>query len=234
MNPFFAALAGAVDLITHADQKLVDIISLSLKVSATAVVIASVLGLAIGAIVSVTRFTGRGMVIAALNAMMGLPPVVMGLVVYLLLSRAGPLGHYGLLFTPPAMVIAQVILITPIIAALSRQILEDAWREYQDQFSSLGIKNASAAATLIWDCRFSLVTIALAGLGRACAEVGAVMIVGGNIDGVTRTMTTAIALETTKGDLPLALSLGIVLVAIVLAINIVAQWLKSFAERRYG
>jgi tungstate transport system permease protein len=234
VNPFFAALAGAVDLITHADQKLVDIISLSLKVSATAVVIASVLGLAIGAIVSVTRFTGRGMVIAALNATMGLPPVVIGLVVYLLLSRAGPLGHYGLLFTPPAMVIAQVILITPIIAALSRQILEDAWREYQDQFASLGIKNASAAATLIWDCRFSLVTIALAGLGRACAEVGAVMIVGGNIDGVTRTMTTAIALETTKGDLPLALSLGIVLVAIVLAINIVAQWLKSFAERRYG
>ncbi len=234
MNPFLTALSGAVDLITHADQKLVDIISLSLKVSATAVVIASVLGLAIGAIVSVARFTGRGMVIAALNATMGLPPVVIGLVVYLLLSRAGPLGSFGLLFTPQAMVIAQVILITPIIAALSRQILEDAWGEYRDQFASLGVKNTSAAATLIWDCRFSLVTIALAGLGRACAEVGAVMIVGGNIDGVTRTMTTAIALETTKGDLPLALSLGIVLVAIVLVINILAQLLKSFAERRYG
>ncbi len=234
MNPFLAALTGAVDLIIQADQKLVAIISLSLTVSATAVVIASGLGLAIGAIVSVTRFTGRGMVIAALNATMGLPPVVIGLVVYLLLSRAGPLGSYGLLFTPQAMVIAQVILITPIIAALSRQILEDAWREYRDQFASLGVKNTSAAATLIWDCRFSLFTIALAGLGRACAEVGAVMIVGGNIDGVTRTMTTAIALETTKGDLPLALSLGIVLVAIVLVINIVAQLLKSFAERRYG
>jgi tungstate transport system permease protein len=165
---------------------------------------------------------------------MGLPPVVIGLLVYLLLSRAGPLGAYGLLFTPTAMVIAQVILITPIIAALSRQTIEDAWREYREQLASLGVRGASAARTLLWDSRFSLVTITLAGLGRACAEVGAVMIVGGNIDGVTRVMTTAIALETTKGDLPLALSLGIVLVLIVLAINIVAQSLKSFAERRYG
>jgi tungstate transport system permease protein len=174
------------------------------------------------------------LVIAILNATMGLPPVVIGLLVYLLLSRAGPLGSYGLLFTPTAMVIAQVILITPIIAALSRQTIEDAWREYREQLASLGVRGVSAARTLVWDSRFSLVTITLAGLGRACAEVGAVMIVGGNIDGVTRVMTTAIALETTKGDLPLAMSLGIVLVLIVLAINILAQSLKSFAERRYG
>jgi tungstate transport system permease protein len=234
LNSFSAALIGALDLITAADQKLVAIISLSLQVSATAVAIASALGLAVGAIIAVTKFPGRGLAIAALNATMGLPPVVIGLVVYLLLSRAGPLGTYGLLFTPQAMVIAQVILITPIIAALSRQVIEDAWREYHEQLASLGVTGISAAATLIWDSRFSLVTVALAGLGRACAEVGAVMIVGGNIDGVTRVMTTAIALETTKGDLPLALSLGVVLVLIVLAINVVAQWLKAFAERHYG
>jgi tungstate transport system permease protein len=178
----------------------------------TAVAIASVLGLALGSLVAVSRFPGRGLVIAILNATMGLPPVVIGLLVYLLLSRAGPLGSYGLLFTPTAMVIAQVILITPIIAALSRQTIEDSWREYREQLASLGVR----------------------GVYAACAEVGAVMIVGGNIDGVTRVMTTAIALETTKGDLPLALSLGIVLVMIVLAINVLAQALKSFAERRYG
>ena len=166
--------------------------------------------------------------------MMGLPPVVVGLVVYLLLSRAGPLGAMGLLFTPTAMVIAQAILVTPIIAGLTRQVIEDAWVEYREQLRSLGETRAGAALTLLWDVRFSLVTIVLAGFGRAAAEVGAVMIVGGNIDGVTRVMTTAIALETSKGDLPLALGLGVVLLAIVLALNATAYVVSDTAQRRYG
>ena len=165
---------------------------------------------------------------------MGLPPVVVGLVVYLLLSRAGPLGEFGLLFTPPAMVIAQTILILPIIAALCRQAVEDAWIEYEEQLRSLGATGLRAAFTLVWDIRFSLLTAVLAGLGRACAEVGAVIIVGGNIDGVTRVMTTTIALETSKGDLPLALSLGIVLILIVLLLNAAAYLVKEAAQRRYG
>jgi tungstate transport system permease protein len=169
-----------------------------------------------------------------LNALMGLPPVVVGLIVYLLLSRAGPLGELGLLFTPQAMVVAQTILILPIIAALTRQAVEDAWREYEEQLRSLGAEGLRAALTLVWDIRFSLLTAVLAGLGRASAEVGAVMIVGGNIDGVTRVMTTTIALETSKGDLPLALSLGIVLITIVLLINAGAYGLKEVAQRRYG
>jgi tungstate transport system permease protein len=169
-----------------------------------------------------------------LNAMMGLPPVVVGLVVYLLLSRAGPLGTFGILFTPAAMVIAQTILITPIIAALSRQVVADAWGEYREQLTSLGAPTAAAALTLIWDTRFSLATVLLAGFGRAIAEVGAVMIVGGNIDGVTRVMTTTIALETSKGDLPLALALGVVLIAIVLVVNAVAQYVREWARVRYG
>jgi len=169
-----------------------------------------------------------------LNALMGLPPVVVGLLVYLMLSRAGPLGSIGLLFTPGAMVIAQTVLILPIIAALSRQAVEDAWTEYEEQLRSLGAKGFSAALTLVWDIRFSLLTAVLAGLGRASAEVGAVIIVGGNIDGVTRVMTTTIALETSKGDLPLALSLGIVLITLVLAINATAYGLKEAAQRRYG
>jgi tungstate transport system permease protein len=169
-----------------------------------------------------------------LNALMGLPPVVVGLAVYLLLSRAGPLGSLGLLFTPTAMVVAQTILVLPIIAALCRQAVEDAWIEYQEQLRSLGVEGARAALTVLWDIRFSLVTAVLAGLGRASAEVGAVMIVGGNIDGVTRVMTTAIALETSKGDLPLALGLGIVLIAIVLALNAAAYLVKESAQRRYG
>jgi tungstate transport system permease protein len=234
VNDFSSAALGAIHLITDFDTKLVGIVALSLKVSLIAVAIASVFGLAVGAWLAVTRFAGRGFIVATLNAMMGLPPVVIGLAVYLALSRAGPLGQYGLLFTPTAMVIAQAILITPIIAALSRQVLEDAWVDYREQFHSLGLSPSRSAATLIWDSRFSLITVVLAGLGRACAEVGAVMIVGGNIDGVTRVMTTAIALETTKGDLPLALSLGIVLVLIVLSLNFTAQAMKSYAEARYG
>ena len=207
---------------------------LSLEVSLTAVVFACAAGLPLGAIVAVSRFPGRRTVVVVLNALMGLPPVVVGLAVYLLLSRAGPLGVMGLLFTPTAMVIAQAILITPIIAALSRQVVEDAWAEYREQLLSLGERRFGAVMTMLWDLRFSLITIVLAGFGRAAAEVGAVMIVGGNIDGVTRVMTTAIALETSKGDLPLALGLGMVLLTIVLALNAGAYLVNETAQRRFG
>jgi len=234
MNSVGAAVAQALQLIVGADPKLVAIVLLSLKVSLSAVVIACMVGLPLGATIAVGRFSGRNPVIVLLNALMGLPPVVVGLAVYLLLSRAGPLGGMGLLFTPTAMVIAQAILITPIIAALSRQVVEDAWVEYREQLRSLGETKFGAAMTLLWDVRYSLVTIVLAGFGRAAAEVGAVMIVGGNIDGVTRVMTTAIALETSKGDLPLALGLGLVLLAIVLALNATAYVVKETAQRRYG
>lgn len=210
------------------------IVALSLQVSLSAVAIAMVLGLPLGAALAVGRFPGRDAVVVILNALMGLPPVVVGLVVYLLLSRAGPLGELGLLFTPQAMVIAQTILILPIAAALCRQAVEDAWREYEEQLRSLGVDGIRAALTVLWDVRFSLLTAVLAGLGRASAEVGAVMIVGGNIDGVTRVMTTTIALETSKGDLPLALGLGIVLIGVVLALNTAAHLVKEAAQRRYG
>ncbi len=214
--------------------QLWDIVALSLRVSLSAVALATCAGLPLGAAIAVGRFPGRSAVIVLLNALMGLPPVVVGLAVYLLLSRAGPLGDLGLLFTPAAMVVAQTILIVPIIAALSRQAVEDAWREYAEQLRSLGVEGLRAALTVLWDVRFSLLTAVLAGLGRASAEVGAVMIVGGNIDGVTRVMTTAIALETSKGDLPLALGLGIVLIAIVLVLNAAAFLVKEAAQRRFG
>jgi tungstate transport system permease protein len=210
------------------------IVVLSLQVSLSAVGFATLAGLPLGAAIAVGRFPGRGATIVLLNALMGLPPVVVGLAVYLLLSRAGPLGGLGLLFTPGAMVVAQTILILPIIAALSRQAVEDAWREYDEQLRSLGVEGLRAALTVLWDVRFSLLTAVLAGLGRASAEVGAVMIVGGNIDGVTRVMTTTIALETSKGDLPLALGLGIVLIGIVLVLNAAAFLVKEAAQRRYG
>ena len=216
------------------DLRLWEIVALSLEVSLAAVALATALGLPLGAMVAVGRFPGRRAIVVLLNALMGLPPVVVGLIVYLLLSRAGPLGELGLLFTPPAMVIAQTILITPIVAALARQAIEDAWRDYEEQLRSLGAHGMGAAITLIWDTRFSLLTAVLAGLGRASAEVGAVMIVGGNIAGVTRVMTTAIALETSKGDLPLALGLGVVLIVIVLALNAAAMLIKEAAQRRYG
>ena len=216
------------------EARLWDIVWLSLQVSLSAVAAASLLGLPLGAAIAVGRFRGRHVLIVLLNALMGLPPVVVGLVVYLLLSRAGPLGPLGLLFTPGAMVLAQTVLILPIIAALSRQAVEDAWREYEEQLRSLGVHGVQAALTVLWDIRFSLLTTLLAGLGRAAAEVGAVMIVGGNIDGVTRVMTTAIALETSKGDLPLALGLGIVLLAIVVALNFCASAIKDAALRRHG
>jgi tungstate transport system permease protein len=234
MNSLSEATFQAARLVVGGDPKLIEIVLLSLRVSLTAVVIACVIGLPLGAAVAVSRFAGRRPVIVLLNALMGLPPVVVGLVVYLLLSRAGPLGSAGLLFTPTAMVIAQAILIVPIVAALSRQVVEDAWHEYREQLRSLGESRLGAAGTLLWDLRFSLVTIVLAGFGRAAAEVGAVMIVGGNIDGVTRVMTTAIALETSKGDLPLALGLGVILLTIVLALNAAAYIVKETAQQRYG
>jgi tungstate transport system permease protein len=234
MNTLGAAFGQAWALIAHADRELVEIVALSLRVSITATLIAGAVGLLIGAATAVGRFPGRQALTVVLNALMGLPPVVIGLLVYLLLSRAGPLGDYGLLFTPTAMIIAQSILIAPIVAALSRQVIEDAWREYSEQLRSLGAGPARSALTLSWDTRFSLVTVVLAGFGRAAAEVGAVMIVGGNIDGVTRVMTTAIALETSKGDLPLALGLGIVLITLVLLLNATAYGVKQAAQRRYG
>jgi tungstate transport system permease protein len=159
---------------------------------------------------------------------------VVGLVVYLLLSRAGPLGSLGILFTPAAIVVAQTLLVLPIVAAMSRQFVEDAWREYEEQLTSLGVTPGRAVFTLLWDLRFSLLTVVLLGFGRAASEVGAVMIVGGNIDGVTRVMTTAIALETSKGDLPLALALGFVLIAVVLALNAGAYVIREWSARRSG
>ena len=234
MSSLPAALGEAWRLVASLDPRLGDIVALSLQVSLTAVAIASALGLPLGALIAVSRFPARRTTIVLLNALMGLPPVVVGLLVYLLLSRAGPLGAMGLLFTPAAMVIAQAILITPIIAALTRQVVEDSWLEYREQLRSLGETRLGAVTTLLWDLRFSLVTIVLAGFGRAAAEVGAVIIVGGNIDGVTRVMTTAIALETSKGDLPLALGLGIILVTIVVALNAAAYAVKETAQRRYG
>jgi tungstate transport system permease protein len=234
MSSLSGALVEAWRLVASLDPRLGDIVGLSLRVSLTAVAIASAIGLPLGALIAVSRFPARRTTIVLLNALMGLPPVVVGLLVYLLLSRAGPLGDLGLLFTPSAMVIAQAILITPIIAALTRQVVEDAWLEYREQLRSLGETRLGSVATLLWDLRFSLVTIVLAGFGRAAAEVGAVIIVGGNIDGVTRVMTTAIALETSKGDLPLALGLGVILVTIVVALNAAAYLVKETAQRLYG
>ena len=234
MNDFSAAWSAALALIAGWDAELSAVVLLSLQISLTAVACATVAGLPLGALLAVGRFPGRRALVVILNALMGLPPVVVGLVVYLLLSRAGPLGEFGLLFTPAAMVIAQTVLVTPILAALSRQVFEDAWREYEEQLRSLGAGPLRAAVTLVWDTRFSLLTTVLAGFGRAAAEVGAVMIVGGNIAGVTRVMTTTIALETSKGDLPLALGLGFILVGIVLCVNAAAQLIKDAALRRYG
>ncbi|MFO7857556.1 MAG: ABC transporter permease [Ectothiorhodospiraceae bacterium] len=229
-NPF----AAAFRLIVAMDPELVGIVLLSLRVSLMAVVIASAVALPVGAAVALWRFPGRGVVITLLNALMGLPPVVAGLMVYLLLSRAGPLGSLGLLFTPGAMVVAQVILIVPIVAALTRQVIEELWAEHREQLQSLGVSRLRAMPTLLWDARFSLTTVVLAGFGRASAEVGAVLIVGGNIQGVTRVMTTAIALETNKGNLALALGLGIILLLLVATVNGLAHVIGESARRRLG
>jgi tungstate transport system permease protein len=225
---------SALQLLLRADPALLAIVRLSLAVSLAAVALAALIAVPFGAMVALTRFPGREAVIVILNALMGLPPVVVGLVVYLLLSRSGPLGAWGLLFTPQAMTVAQTVLIAPIIAALARQTIEDLSTEYRDELAAMGVGPLGRIATLVWDGRFSLVTALLAGFGRAAAEVGAVMIVGGNIDGFTRTMTTAIALETSKGDLPLAIGLGVVLIAIVVVVNAAAWGLRRAGERFAG
>jgi tungstate transport system permease protein len=225
---------SALQLVLSGDPALFAIVRLSLLVSLSAVLFGALVGVPFGAAVALTRFTGREAVIVILNALMGLPPVVVGLVVYLLLSRAGPLGSWGILFTPQAMIIAQTVLIAPIIAALTRQTIEDLWTEYRDELAAMDVGPLGRIATLIWDGRFSLTTALLAGFGRAAAEVGAVIIVGGNIDGFTRVMTTAIALETSKGDLPLAIGLGIVLIAIVVVVNAGAWGLRRAGERWAG
>lgn len=227
MQDIGTAAATALDLVLSADPAVARIIALSLRVSFTALVVAACIGLPLGALLAVLRFPGRGAILTLLNALMGLPPVVAGLLIYLLLSRSGPLGHLGLLFTPTAMVIAQAVLIAPILAALTRQVLEALWEDYAEQLRSLGAGPLRAVPTLLWDGRFALLTVLLAGFGRACAEVGAVMIVGGNIEGFTRVMTTAIALETSAGNLPLALALGMVLMAVVVLVNALAQALRG-------
>lgn len=234
MSDLGDAFSTAIALVTAGDPTVAGIVALSLRVSLTAVAIAALVGLPLGALLAVARWPGRHAVVVALNALMGLPPVVAGLLVYLLLSRSGPLGPLGLLFTPTAMVIAQAALITPILAALSREVLEGLWDEYSEQLRSFGAGPWRAVPTLLWDGRFALLTVLLAGFGRASAEVGAVMIVGGNIEGFTRVMTTAIALETSKGDLPLALALGMILMAIVLAVNALAQLMRGASARWAG
>jgi tungstate transport system permease protein len=225
---------SALHLVFSGDRVLFGIVALSLAVSLSAVFFAALIGIPLGAALALVRFPGREALTVLLNALMGLPPVVAGLAIYLLLSRSGPLGSLGLLFTPTAMVIAQTVLVTPIVAALTRQTVEDLWTEYRDELAGMNVGPFRRVATLIWDARLSLVTTLLAGFGRAAAEVGAIIIVGGNIEGFTRTMTTAIALETSKGDLPLAMGLGMVLIAIVVAINALAWTVRRASERVAG
>ncbi len=234
MSLFADSIAAAGSLLLAGDSTLVEITALSLRVSATATVIAALIGLPLGAWAALTSCRLRTPIVVLLNASMGLPPVVVGLIVYLLLSRSGPMGPLGWLFTPAGMVMAQTILITPIIAALARQTIEDAHVPLRDWFTSLGLGAWQRIVTLLFEARFSLAVVLLAGFGRAIAEVGAVMMVGGNIAGSTRVMTTTIALETSKGDLPLALALGLLLVTLVLIVNGAAQILKSGMERRHG
>lgn len=225
---------SALQLVLTGDPTLLSIVRLSLTVSLSATLCAALVGVPFGALIALTRFRGREALIVLLNALMGLPPVVVGLGVYLMLSRSGPLGPWGLLFTPLAMVIAQTVLVTPIIAALTRQTIEDLWVEYRDELAAMGVGPLRRIQTLIWDARFSLITALLAGFGRAAAEVGAIIIVGGNIQWYTRTMTTAIALETSKGNLPLAIGLGIVLLAIVILVSALAWGVRRASERLVG
>ena len=232
MQSISDALGLAIALVLSGDPDLMEIVLLSLYVSLTATVLACLIGLPVGALVAVGRFPGKQLVLIVMNALMGLPPVVVGLLVYLHLSRSGPLGFLGLLYTPTAMIIAQVILIAPIVAALSRQLLEDLYSEYAEQFRSLCLTRWQTVQALLWDARYGLLTVALAGFGRAVAEVGAVIIVGGNIDHLTRVMTTAIALETSKGNLALALALGLVLLVIALGVNALVQSVRLTATRQ--
>lgn len=231
MQSFAEAFAQAFALLMSFDPDLREVVFLSLQVSLSAVLVAAVIGLPLGAFLAVARFPGRKLLIIAITALMGLPPVVVGLVVYLLLSNAGVLGPLQLLYTPTAMVIAQALLVTPIIAALARQTIEDLNEEYHQQMTLFGLGSWARLSTLIWEGRFSLMTSLLAGFGRAIAEVGAVIIVGGNINHVTRVMTTTIALETARGNLALALGLGIILVSIAVAVNALVFALRGTAER---
>jgi len=231
MQDFGASFELAFRLIANADRDLAEIVALSLRVSLTAVAIACLVGFPLGSAVAVWRFRGRALVVVLLNALMGLPPVVVGLGTYLLLSNAGPLGALRLLYTPTAMILAQTILVTPIVAALTRQVVEDLHAEYDEQLRSLGVGRAGAMRTLLWDGRYALLTVALAGFGRAIAEVGAVLIVGGNIDHVSRVMTTAIALETSRGELGLALALGLLLLGLAILVNVGVMALRATATR---
>ena len=226
--------SSALALVLGGDPALYAIVWLSLVVSLSATALAALIGLPLGALLALARFPGRTIMVVIMNAFMGLPPVVVGLAVFLLLSRSGPLGFLGLLFTPEAMIIAQALLVLPIMAALTRQTVEDFWAEYRDELTAMRIPPLRRIATLLWDARFSLTTTLLAGFGRAAAEVGTVMIVGGNINGFTRTMTTAIALETSKGDLPLAMGLGLVLIVLIIAVNALAWAARAVGELRAG
>ena len=224
------AFLYSINNILSLENELIKIIFLTLKVSISSVIIASLIALPIGSLIAISNFRSKKIIVIILNALMGLPPVVVGLIIYLLFSRAGPLGELGILFTPEIMILAQTILVLPIICALTRQIIEDIWQEYQEQLISLGIKKYQATLTLLWDARFSLITVLLAGLGRALSEVGAVLIVGGNIDGVTRVMTTAITLETSKGDLSLALNLGLILIFLIIVLNAIIFAIKELTS----
>jgi tungstate transport system permease protein len=229
-----SAFHDAFSLLETLDANLVGIVLVSLQVSITALLVGCLLGMPLGAFIAIQNFPGRQGLIVVLNSLMGVPTVIVGVVIYLLLSRTGPLGDLNWLFTTKGMILAQSVLTTPLIAALTRQIIEDGWRIHGETMSALRLPIAAKLKWLVWDCRFSLSIALLAGFARAISEVGAVMIVGGNIDRVTRTMTTAIALETSKGDLPLALALGLVLLGVVLLANLMTAIIKSFAERRYG
>ena len=229
-----ATLLDALRLLAHLDPEVLAIVWLSVKVSLSAVVLGSVIGLPLGAWLAVAEFPGRALAIIVLNGLMGFPSVVVGVLIYLALSRSGPLGSLGLLYSPPAMIIAQTFLVIPLVAALTRQTVADTWRDYKIELTALGFTRLSSVPTLLFDCRYSLLVAVLAGIGRAMSEVGAVMIVGGNIDGFTRVMTTAITLETAKGNLPLSLALGTVLIGVVLALNAIAHGLRQWAMRRYG
>ena len=224
----------ALSLLKAFDSSLIGIVVTSLQVSLTALFLGGILGLPIGAFLATEEFAGKRAIIVILNTLMGVPTVIVGVLVYLLLSHEGPMGSLGWLFTVNGMIVAQILLTTPLIAALSRQVLEDAWQIHREPFTALRLTRLYSIKWLIWDCRFSLSIAVLAGLARAISEVGAVMIVGGNIDHSTRTMTTAIALETSKGDLPLALALGMVLLSIVLIANLLTYAIRLVAERRYG
>lgn len=231
---FAATFSEAFSLIASLDARVAEIVLLSIQVSGSAVVIGTFIGLPLGAVLAIGRWPGQQVGTVLVNALMGAPAVVIGVVVYLLLSRSGPFGHFGLLFSPTAMVIAQTVLVIPLMAAIARQVVEDAWQRYAEELQVMRFNWWHSLTTLLYDCRHSLLVAVLAGLGRAMSEVGAVMIVGGNIDGVTRVMTTAIALETSKGDLPLSIALGLVLISVILILNVVAHLMRAWAMKRYG